>query len=96
MSLVCIKSLGRRIAALADKCSCKRCRHTYNYLITSESSSYRNFIEKRENFLVEGTQINMYNLGDIEGVECCLWPSLYPFTTSCESVSKGNESRLSR
>ena len=38
----------------------------------------------------------MYDFSEMEGMECCLWPHLYPFTSWCETVLKGNESRLSR
>ena len=29
------------------------------------------------------------------GIECALWPNLYPYTTLCKSVLSGKESRLS-
>ena len=37
----------------------------------------------------------LYNYATNEGIECCLWPNLYPYTSLCETTLKGNESRQS-
>ena len=37
----------------------------------------------------------LYNYATNEGIECCLWPNLYPYTRWCETTLKGDESRQS-
>ena len=42
-----------------------------------------------------GERPNLYNLSEMKGIECALWPNLYPFTSWCESVLDGNKERMS-
>ena len=93
---VSLSSVQEKICRLEDRAARKRCRKAYNYLIVSEESSYAKFVNKREQLIGEGKQLNMYNFAEMEGMECCLWPNLHLFTSLCETVLKGNESRLSR
>ncbi|KAJ7385994.1 hypothetical protein OS493_012327 [Desmophyllum pertusum] len=71
----------------------RKCRKAYNYLIESEQSSYKAFVRRREECIDEA--YNFYNYKQRKGVECCLWPHLYPFTSWCETVLDGRESRMS-
>jgi hypothetical protein len=41
-------------------------------------------------------EINLYQLDERLGIECALWPHVYPFTNWCETAIKENNSRLSR
>lgn len=81
-----------------DKVPCawksrRKCRKAYNYLIESEQSSYKAFVRRREECIDEA--YNFYDYKQRKGVECCLWPHLYPFTSWCETVLDGRESRMS-
>lgn len=49
----------------------------------------------REKCLQEDKRINLYSFRDTEGIECCLWPSLYPLTDWCESSMSDGDTRLS-
>ncbi|KAJ7386050.1 hypothetical protein OS493_012384 [Desmophyllum pertusum] len=86
------ESVEEKIRKLNDE-SRQKCRRAYNYLIESEESSYEEFLKKRE----ECTQevYNFYDYKQRKGVECCLWPHLYPFTSWCETVLDGRQSRMS-
>ena len=54
----------------------RRCQEAYDYLMSVTNSSYRTFVNRREEDLLAGRSINMYKSGDNEGIECALWPSL--------------------
>ena len=58
-------------------------------------SSYNTFKEKHLEHLDNEQTINLYNHVAVEGIECALWPNIYPYTDWCETVLKGNETRLS-
>lgn len=40
--------------------------------------------------------MNLFNFKDTEGIECALWPNLYPYTAWCESIISDSGSRRSR
>ena len=63
--------------------------------MNTPTSSYKAFINKHNEALETNETINLYDYSAIEGIECCLWPHLYPYTDLCETTLKGNESRLS-
>ena len=94
---VCAKnvSVEAGLAALEDRQSRRRCRQAYKFLMKICASSYKLFIHKHQNALETNNKINLYDYTNIEGIECCLWPNLYPYTSWCETTLKGNESRQS-
>ena len=63
--------------------------------MTEEKSSYRHFIRKREQAIAKGEEFLVYDYEQREGIECALWPHLYPFKEWCESTLDGKEDRLS-
>ena len=87
---VCAKnvSIEAGLAALEDRQSRRRCRQAYKFLMKSCASSYKLFIHKHQNALETNDKINLYDYTDIEGIECCLWPNLYPYTSWCETTLK--------
>lgn len=72
-----------------------RCKIAYNYLMNSEQSSYRSFVLKRDHLAHTQSQLSVFNLSETIGIECALWPNLYPYTKWCESVLSGAQTRLS-
>lgn len=89
------KSVLAKIAALSDETQKERCKNAYNYLISSEESKYSHFVHLRDHISEQDRTLNLFNFKDTEGIECALWPNLYPFTSWCESMSFDNGSRLS-
>ena len=89
------KSVLDKIRELPDPTDRQECRVAYEYLMSSPSSSYSHFIQLR-NDLIEGkTDLNCFDFSVTVGIECALWPNLYPFTTWCESGLSGKNNRLS-
>ena len=88
------QSVLEKIGELDDT-SRIRCLLAYRYLTTSESCAYLHFINHRERQLSERKEINMYDYRQNKGLECALWPHLYPFEKWCETTLSGNSSRES-
>ena len=86
-------TVQQSLAALEDEHTRRECQQAYNLLMNTPTSLYKAFINKHNEALKTNEKINLYSA--IEGIECCLWPHLYPYTDLCETTLKGNESRLS-
>lgn len=89
------KSVIEKINAVEDCVRRERLMRCYEFLMSSVTSSYRHFVNVRERVVNDGLPFHFFNFKQTEGIECALWPSLYPFTTWCESVISGAEDRRS-
>ena len=89
------KSVQAKIDALTDVIQKECCQNAYNYQMTSSQSAYCRFIELRETCIADNTAVNLFNFKQTEGIECALWPNLYPYTAWCESAISDAGSRLS-
>lgn len=87
------KSVQEKIDEQQDSAK-RRCQNAYDFLMDCEESSYSSFIMKREECL-NTTRFNFYDYNQRKGVECCIWPNLYPLTSWCETVLDGSQTRLS-
>ena len=72
-----------------------KCMLAYRYLTTSPHSRYNHFVLLRQQHMESGSQLNLYDHRDNNGIECALWPHLYPFHEWCETSLSGNTSRKS-
>jgi hypothetical protein len=72
-----------------------KCMLAYRYLTTSQKSRYNHFIVLREQHITNGKQLNLYDYRENDGIECAIWPHLYPFHEWCETKLSGNTSRQS-
>ena len=59
------------------------------------SSSYSHYIALREQINNNNEQLNCFDFQSTFGIECALWPNIYPFTNRCESTFSGKETRIS-
>jgi hypothetical protein len=84
------------IGNIADETHRNKCLNAYNFLMHFERSSYSYFVAKRYEFLLVNKELNLYEKQGIIGIECALWPNLYPFTEWCDTIHQGKESRLSQ
>lgn len=75
-----------------DRC---KCRNAYEFLIVNPNSHYAHFVNLRNKLFEDGTNINTFDFSLTSGIECALWPNLYPFSSWCESCLSGQQSRLS-
>ena len=89
------KSVEEKIRDLPDRSDRQKCRIAYNYLITSIHSSYSHFVKLREEIVESQATFNCFDFSLTAGIECALWPNLYPFTNWCESTLCGKDTRLS-
>ena len=86
-------SVQEKIAALSDPQSRQRCTQANAFLMNCSHSSYTNFAELRENLVHKSQQLSIFNLFNLEGIECAWWPSLYPYTKWCESSISGKKQK---
>ena len=89
------QSIEEKINDITDTTQKLRCQNAYDYLMASDTSAYSHFVQLRDKVLDENTSLNLFNFKQTEGIECALWPNLYPFTTWCDSKFSDGGSRLS-
>lgn len=88
-SVLCkIKKLGSR----KDR---RRCRMAYNFLMNNAYSHYSYFIHLREQMKDINVRFNIYDYKTNKGIECALWPHLYPYLHWCESYLSSDGTRSS-
>ena len=88
-------SVANKIEALDNEEAKTRCTTAFAFLMNNERSSYKHFLDLRNQLLLEDKPFNAYNMAQTEGIECALWPSIYPFTNWRESTISGRDSWLS-
>lgn len=88
-------SVDHKINMITDREAKNRCRKAYDFLMNSDETCYKKFVQMRVDYLDEGKPIHAYDFQETEGIECALWPHLYPCTSWCESVLSGKDSRIS-
>ena len=64
------------------------CTAAFQFLISNSLSSYKKFLDLRDDLVKLNKEPNIFDVykweGVVykwEGVECALWPNLYPFTS---------------
>ena len=93
--LVISEKSVEEISYIVDAAQKSRCQSAYCYLMSSPQSRYLHFIRLREQLLSEDKALNIFNMKETEGIECALWPNLYPFENWCERLMSGRSTRLS-
>ena len=84
------KSVEEKINALTDETQKLKCQNAYTFLMSSHVSSYSYYVQLREHLLASNDTLNLFNFRKTQGIECVIWPNLYPFTAWCESnISDG-------
>lgn len=89
------KPILEKIRDLNNHNDRQKCRVAYEYLMSSNESSYAHFVNLRQEILENESTLNPFNFSLTVGIECALWPNLYPFTSWCESTLSGKQTRLS-
>lgn len=84
------RSVEDKIAHLTDVDMQHKCLAAYNVLMASPLSSYSKFVRMRNEYVDNGERFSSLHIYTQEGIECAIWPSLYPFTNWCESTLSGN------
>ena len=83
-----------KIHSLDDAESKNRCISAYEFLMSHEESAYAKFVNVIETSFEESKRFNVYDFTQNVGVECALWPNLYPNFSFCETSLSGQESRV--
>ena len=95
-SLKCSKlSVQEKISSIEDPERKEHCQRAYEYLMASPDSAYRDYVLKREHLVARHQQPQKLEIFSWEGIECALWPTLYPYLSWCESTIVGDVSRVS-
>ena len=71
------------------------CMTAYNFLTNDNNSLYRIYVEKYQNLLSSCQKPLKTDLFLWQGIECALWPTLYPSTEWCKSLLGGSLDRSS-
>ena len=79
-------SVEEKIQSIADDVARVRCTNAYAFLMNSADSQYSYYISLRNSLVDENKQLNVFNINETIGIECPLWPNLYPRTDWCESA----------
>ena len=93
------QSVTSKIAELSSGSMRKQARKAHKFLLGLDTSEYRTFAEKHDNFLLAHPQATPEEaklpLQFIEtpGIECALWPDLYFHSDLCETVERATDVR---
>jgi len=88
------ESVQDKVAALPHNDQAK-CQTVYDWLMSNNNSTYRTYVIDRERAILRNEKFNFYDYNQRKGIECALWPSLYPYSDWCDSTLDGRETRLS-
>ena len=88
-------SIESKIAALPAHEDRVICSRALEFLLASPNSSYKHFFDLRDDLIRQGKEPNIFDVYTWVGIECAIWPNLYPFTSWCESIHDGGEHRHS-
>ena len=81
-------SVDERIKMCTNANQKHRLQKALAYLADSEQSMYKEYLKKQCKY-TSGTKIKIWTVyKNLVGIECALWPVLYPFTYWCESTLK--------
>jgi hypothetical protein len=69
-----------RIEIVEDVTRRTVCQTAYTFLMNSPARSYSKFVNMHLTHLSKKTEIHLYKLDESLGIECALWPHVYPFT----------------
>ena len=81
---------------MSNERSRQRCLDAYDYLMGESRSSYKKFVDMRNNVESRRGKFNVYDSKQNRYIECCLWPNLYPTREFCETGVDRETSRCSR
>ena len=72
-----------------------RCSVAYDWLMSNNRSTYTDYVNNEENAIANNCTFNFYDYNQRQGIECALWPNLYPYSSWCDNNIDGKQSRLS-
>ena len=74
------------IQALPHHTQQQRCLAAYNFLMQSPDSAYREYVLIAKELQSSNSNPSVFQIFQWFGIECALWPTLYPYTSWCESA----------
>ena len=89
------RSVVDRINDLSDNVQQEKCHAAYSFLMTCPDSSYKHYIDIAEELRSSHSQPSVFDVFQWVGIECSLWPVLYPYTSWCESAVLGTSKNRS-
>ena len=67
----------------------------FDWLMGNPASSYRKFVVMQSRGVAHIMLFQIFSAPQFHGIECALWPTLYPTTAMCESIIQGHSNRAS-
>lgn len=96
------RSPKTKIKRIDDRAMRAKARAAYDYLVASEDSSYKKFLDMRLDFMTRTEKPTtrqrrrLPSFLEEVGLECAMWPHLYWQTEMCESYERFNDIRRVR
>lgn len=84
-----------KIECLSDIVSKEKCLNAYSYLMSNDASTYAKFVQLRECEITKNERFNVYDFNFNTGIECALWPNLYPTLEFCETYISATQKHAS-
>ena len=72
------ESVCDKIAALPDN-EQPTCQTAYDWLMSNDRPMYKKYVTDRERAISENQKFNFYDYTQTKGIDCALWPHLYPY-----------------
>ena len=86
-------TVSDRINAVTDDARRTRLRSAYDFLKGNRQSHYKRYLSIQSVQPAE-SKIKFWDVYHMPGIECALWPSLYPFSTWCETLLEGSKASI--
>ena len=87
--------MREKLDAVVDPQRRRKLVCVFEWLMTNPASSYRNFMVMQTRAVATPMLFHIISTPLFHGIECALWPTLYPTTAMCESVIQGQCNRQS-
>jgi len=85
-----------KLQTVEDRTRRRRLERAYRFLMSKADSSYRKFVTMQSRGVRTPFLYAIFSSPDYHGIECCLWPTLYHKTSTCDSLIQRQSNRASK
>ena len=87
--------MREKLDTLVDQQRRRKLVCVFDWLKSNARSSYRKLMVMQTRGVAGPVLFQIFSTPQFHGIECFLWPTLYPTTAMCESVIQGQSNRAS-
>ena len=88
-------SIQEKLLAVVDQQRRRKLVRLFDWLMSNATSSYQKFVVMQSWGVAGPMLFEIFSAPQFHGIECALWPTLYPTTTMCKSVIQDQSNRTS-